>query len=231
LVEAITHQGKIIVYGKKCKTTGLWMISITPETPTNLPPAAIPATINQTAKDKLVSLRNGIETIIDEGIKNDNTRSPDLLLATREIAANTIQTSTKEELAQYYHQCLLSPPKPTILQAIDNQPFKTFPGLTYELISKHLPPSTATDKGHMKRRKQNIRSTRSNKQEVKNAKFEVMDMNPPQQMCSALDMFCFAALADANEGNMYIDLTGKFPVRSYKNNQYVFVAYFCSISC
>ena len=175
------------------------MISITPETPTNLPPAAIPATINQTAKDK-------------------------------EIAANTIQTSTKEELAQYYHQCLLSPPKPTILQAIDNQPFKTFPGLTYELISKHLPPSTATDKGHMKRRKQNIRSTRSNKQEVKNANFEVMDMNPPQQMCSALDMFCFAALADANEGNMYIDLTGKFPVRSYKNNQYGFVAYFYSIN-
>ena len=29
---------------------------------------------------------------------------------------------------------------------------------------------------------------------------------------------------------MYIDLTGKFPVRSYKNNQYVFVAYFYSIN-
>ena len=126
------------------------MIPITQKTPTNLPPAAIPATIDQTAKDK-------------------------------EIAANTIQTSTKEELAQYYHQCLLSPPKPTLLQAIDNQPFKTFPGLTYELISKHLPPSTATDKGHMKRRKQNIRSTRSSQQAIKNAKFEVSDMNPPNK--------------------------------------------------
>jgi hypothetical protein len=49
-------------------------------------------------------------------------------------------------------------------------------------------------------------------------------------MCSALDMFCFAALTDANEGTMYTDLTGKFPVRSYKNNQYVFVAYFYSIN-
>ena len=55
-------------------------------------------------------------------------------------------------------------------------------------------------------------------------------MNPPQQMCSALDMFCFAALSDANEGTMYTYLTGKFPVRSYKNNQYVFVARFYSIN-
>ena len=130
------------------------MIPITQKTPTTLPPATIPVSIDQTANYKLVSLRNGIENIIDEGIKNNNTPSPNLLLTTREIAANTIQISTKEELAQYYHQCLLSPPKPAILQAIDNQPFKTFPGLTYELISNHLPPSTATDKGHMKRRNQ-----------------------------------------------------------------------------
>jgi len=82
----------------------------------------------------------------------------------------------------------------------------------------------------MKRRRQNIRSTRSNNAAVKQAKYEASDMNPPQQMCSALDMFCFAALADANEGTMYTDLTGKFPVRSYKNNQYVLVTYFYSIN-
>ena len=81
----------------------------------------------------------------------------------------------------------------------------------------------------MARHKQNIRSTRNNEQEVKNAKFEVMDMNPPQ-MCSALGMFYFAALSDANEGTMYTYLTGKLPVISYKNNQYVFVAYFYSIN-
>lgn len=38
-------------------------------------------------------------------------------------------------------------------------------------------------------------------------------------------MFCFAALADAHAGTMYTDLTGAFPVRSYKNMQYIFVAY------
>ena len=39
------------------------------------------------------------------------------------------------------------------------------------------------------------------------------------------DMFCFAALANSNTGTMYKDLTGAFPVRSFKNMQYVFVAY------
>ena len=37
-------------------------------------------------------------------------------------------------------------------------------------------------------------------------------------------MFCFAALAD-HAGTMYTDGTGAFPVRSFRNMQYVFVAY------
>jgi len=171
---------------------------------------------------------NAIQPTINQ--TSPPTHNFDTINSAKEFATNTIQTSTMEELAKYYHQCLLSPPKLTLLQSINNQPLRTFPGLTYGLISKHLPPSTATDKGHMKRRKQNIRSTRSNKKDIQHAKFEVMDMHPPQQMCAALDMFCFAALADANEGTMYTDLTGKFPVRSYKNNQYVFVAYFYSLN-
>ncbi len=39
------------------------------------------------------------------------------------------------------------------------------------------------------------------------------------------DVFCFAALADANAGTMYSNLTGAFPIRSFKNMQYVFVLY------
>jgi hypothetical protein len=38
-------------------------------------------------------------------------------------------------------------------------------------------------------------------------------------------MFCFAALADATAGTMYTDITRVFPVRSFKNMQYIFVAY------
>jgi hypothetical protein len=39
------------------------------------------------------------------------------------------------------------------------------------------------------------------------------------------DVFCFAALANAITGTMYTDITGAFPVRSFKSMQYIFVAY------
>ena len=39
------------------------------------------------------------------------------------------------------------------------------------------------------------------------------------------DVFTFVALADANAGTVYSDLTGAFPIQSFKNMQYVFVLY------
>ncbi len=50
-------------------------------------------------------------------------------------------------------------------------------------------------------------------------------MDPTQKACAVQDMFCFAALADVTTGTMYKDLTGAFPVRSFKNMQYIFVGY------
>jgi hypothetical protein len=101
----------------------------------------------------------------------------------------------------------------------------TIPGLTPAFINKNLPRSTATDKGHMRRHRSNTASTR-NVQHVKvAARAEVDRMMPQQEVCNMQDMFCFAALADANTGTMYTDLTGAFPVRSFKNMQYIFVAY------
>jgi hypothetical protein len=46
---------------------------------------------------------------------------------------------------------------------------------------------------------------------------------PAHEACSFQDMFCFAALANATTGTMYTDITGAFPVRSFKNMQYIFV--------
>lgn len=118
------------------------------------------------------------------------------------MAANAHTTSSKDELAMYHHQSLCSPPASTLLHAINNNQLESFPGLTAQLISKHLPPSTATDKGHMARVRQGIRSTRSNRQAVLDARAEVDDMHPTQQVCAMHDMHCFAALADTKEGVM-----------------------------
>ncbi len=53
---------------------------------------------------------------------------------------------------------------------------------------------------------------------------------PTEEICAAHDMFCFAALADLHLGTMYTDLTGAFPVHSFKNMQYVFVAYIYNLN-
>jgi hypothetical protein len=50
-------------------------------------------------------------------------------------------------------------------------------------------------------------------------------MFPQQELCAMQDVFCFAALANAITGTMYTDITGTFPVCSFKSMQYIFVAY------
>ena len=108
----------------------------------------------------------------------------------------------------------------------------SIPGITYELIAKNLPPSTATKKGHMIRTRQGARSTRSNHQEVKDARTQVDNMIPPEQLCTAIDyeMFCFAILADQNKDTIYSDLAGRFPVCSYSGMNYIFVTYVYKIN-
>jgi hypothetical protein len=53
---------------------------------------------------------------------------------------------------------------------------------------------------------------------------EVDHMFSAHKACAVQDMFCFANLADATTGTMYMDLTGAF-LRSFKNMIYIFVAY------
>ena len=146
--------------------------------------------------------------------------------AIQQQANHLHQPSTKAETAEFYHQSLFSPPTTTLLKAIKNNQLNSFPGLVPSLL-KHLPPSTATAKGHMHRNRKGLRSTRAKTKEIKDARLDLEDMNPPQQICSAQEqnVMCYAALADTNTGTIYTDLPGPFPVRSVRNMQYVFVCY------
>ena len=104
---------------------------------------------------------------------------------------------------------------------------KNFPGSTYQLIKDHLPDSPATDKGHMIQKQARVQFTRNQQKEILDARREVNDMNPPQEACPAIEdnMFCFAMSADQNEGTVYSNLTGKFPVQSFEGYLYLFVCY------
>ncbi len=77
----------------------------------------------------------------------------------------------------------------------------------------------------MRQHRANTASTRNVQADIVATRAEVDWMFPAHEACTMQDVFCFAALADTNAGTMYSDLTGAFPVRSFKNMQYVFVAY------
>jgi hypothetical protein len=75
--------------------------------------------------------------------------------------ANTIihKQTTKTQLASYLHAACFSPATSTLLKAIQRGYFTTWPGLTVDLIRKHLPPQPATIKGHLDQEAQGLQST------------------------------------------------------------------------
>ena len=148
------------------------------------------------------------------------------------FAASTttpISTATKAELAMYHHQLLGNPRKDTLLRALRKHPsqFETFPGLSYALISTHLPPSVATEKGHMIMARKELRSTRTMTKKLAQARRDISNYLPAEEVCLAEEdeIYCYATLGDSNINALYGDLTGQFPVKSYDGRNYIFIAY------
>jgi hypothetical protein len=160
----------------------------------------------------------------------ENTAPPTTMPATSlnsiKLAANVDTTFLAAEYAQYVHQLLCSPPAATLLLALDkSRELQTIPGLMPALICANLPRLTTTDKGHMRHHRSNTASTHNKHADVISAHAKVDRMFHAHEACAAQDMFCFAALADSTAGTMYTDLTSTFPVRSFRNMIYIFVAY------
>jgi hypothetical protein len=91
------------------------------------------------------------------------------------------------------------------------------------LINTHLPYSTATDEGNMRCHHLGIQSTQTMQPAIPQAQHNVDSLQWEKEICSAHDMFCFAALANLNTGTIYTKLLGAFPIRSFESMQYIFV--------
>ena len=68
-------------------------------------------------------------------------------------------TSESESL-QCLHAACFSPKPTTWMKAIENEQFKSWPGLTKSAVKNYLPSSMATAKGHLDRQRKNRKSTR-----------------------------------------------------------------------
>jgi hypothetical protein len=117
-------------------------------------------------------------------------------------------------LVHYLHKALFGPTKSALLQAVKDRHLITWPGLTEDAINKHLKLTPATAMGHMNQRRQNIRPT---------SKTPIADAPPANTDLGTKTHLVYAVLVD--QGQLYTDLTGKFPVRYSKGNSYVMVCY------
>ena len=136
--------------------------------------------------------------------------------------------TSKRDLVRYYHQCAFGPAKSTWMRAITNGAFETWPGLSADAVRKYLPDSMGSDKGHMKRERKNLRSTRKANSAVyplPDSAANTLDPFPEQEYITpgTTDVMCAVAHGspDGNKpfGRNYMDLTGKFLRRSVNGNQ------------
>jgi hypothetical protein len=150
---------------------------------------------------------------LDTGLWRINLRKDDQQLP-QTVANNFYELLNTGALVHYLHKDLFSPPKSALLQAVKNGHLVTWPGLTEELIHKHLKLTLATSMGHTNQRRQHIRST---------SKTPIEDVPPTDTNLGTKTHLVYAVLVDQRQ--LYTDLTGKFPVRSSKGNSYVMVCY------
>jgi hypothetical protein len=118
------------------------------------------------------------------------------------------------ELVHYLHKALFSPTKSAFLQVVKNGHLVTWPGLAENAIHKHLKLTPATYMGYMNQRRHNTRST---------LKTPIDDVPTTDTNLGTKTHLVYAVLID--QGQLYTDLTGKFPVRSSEGNSYVMVCY------
>jgi hypothetical protein len=123
---------------------------------------------------------------------------------------------TKADLVAFLHAACFSPATSTFLRAIKAGYFATWPGLTPELVTQHLPKSIASVKGHLDQQRKNVRSTKPTPAKLSSeASFERLDQRTN---------VVFANIFEPT-GQIYTDLPGRFPIRSNRGNQNIFVLY------
>jgi hypothetical protein len=122
-------------------------------------------------------------------------------------------------LVNYLHKALFSPAKYALLHSVKKGNLITWPGLTEEAIHKHLKLTPATAMGHMNQKRQNIRST----SRIEHITSDLEDVSVTPVITGENTNLVYAVVID--QGQLYTDLTGRFPVRSRKGNWYVMIVY------
>ena len=127
-----------------------------------------------------------------------------------ETAANAYSLPSIPQTVRYLHAAAGFPTKDSWLKAINNRHYQSWPGNTTENVNKHFPESVETQKGHMKKQRQNVRSTK-----VKIPAEEVTEETELTQTLAKQNIMIKVFNAS---NTVYSDQTGRLPVQSSRGN-------------
>jgi len=214
--------GKTVLTGKRDDQTRLWMFPLQTSDDLSDPPSLddtddapmmFPIQPSPDLSDFCPLALVDLATL---SVSNVPTEGLDLSLHS---ANSAYDQSSKRDLAIFLHGCAGFPVKSTWITAIENGHYSSWPGLTVELVKKHLPKSAETVLGHLHRQRQGVRST------TKVAPPLPPEL-PPRPVRSHIDrkQDVGTFVVDLN-GQIATDLPGRFPVTSSRGMKYVFLLY------
>jgi hypothetical protein len=143
--------------------------------------------------------------------------------AKQNSAANNVYSlSNTGALVNYMHNAMFSCTTSALIHAVKKGHLATWPGLTEDAINKYLKLTPATAMGRMNQKWQNIQSTN------KKIKSESEDEDITPQASGGKTHLVFAVVPD--QGQIYTDLTGNFPVQSSKGKNVLMICIFYDTS-
>ena len=198
----VRYRGKIVLRGSKSTINGLGYVPITKTNSGDNPEQADTCKINPNQRCQETATQ---ATQRQVRFRATNTQEPctpthqeptrinqmrthgQIEAKNQQIATNAITqvpTMSRAELAMYHHQSLGNPRKDTLLRALKRHPdqFVTFPGLEWDLIKNHLPPSEATDKGHMIMTRKGLKSTRAITRQITKTRKYISNLLPTEKV-------------------------------------------------
>jgi hypothetical protein len=187
-------KGDVVMRGWRCPETKLWRIPLKPQWSNNNTETAL---LSQKATDIMVERRK--EWNFD-------------------LVNSVYELPNTEQVVAWYHASAGYPTKATWLKAIEAGFYATWPMLTAKAVRKHFPEHDETQKGHMKRVKSGVRSTKAQVQEppeIEEAMIKLAELRRKHR-----DIY--VQIKDVNE-MIYSDQTGRFPITSSKGHKYIMV--------
>ena len=135
---------------------------------------------------------------------------------TTEYANSVYELPNQEQVVSWYHAAAGYPTKSTWLKAIESGFFATWPLLTTKAVRRHFPESKETSKGHMRRVKSGVRSTKEQAQE--HPEIQEAEATLAELRCKHHDVYL--QIRETSE-LAYTDQTGRFPVVSGHGDKYI----------